>query len=195
MRNLFVLISFLILSFTANAQDKSADAVLNTRLSEYLVLSKDMKVDELLEFMHPNIFKVVPKTVLAETMKGFYTNEDIGISIDSIGMTKMGPVFVSDKSNYRDVRYQMVMSMWLKKPEMAGSDEAAAAVLESLKAAFPDKSVVYDAKSQKFIIRGESLLFAIQDQGQQWMFLGYEKSQAALIGQVLPKEVIEHYKL
>jgi hypothetical protein len=195
MKNMLVLVSFLVLSFTSGAQEKSDDAVLNTRIKDYMVLSREMNIDKLLELMHPNIFKVVPKTVLAETMKGFYTNEDIGISIDSIGVSDMGPVFVSDKSKYRDVHYQMVMSMWFKKPEMAESDEAAAGILESLKAAFPDKSVVYDEKTRKVVIRGESLLFAIQDPGQPWMFLGYEKSQAALIQQVFPKEVIEHYKL
>jgi hypothetical protein len=55
--------------------------------------------------------------------------------------------------------------------------------------------VIYDEKTSKFVIRGESLVIAIQDPGQPWLFLGYEKSQAALISQVFPKEVIDHYKL
>jgi hypothetical protein len=195
MKNLFLFLSFLFCSFFATAQEKAADPQLTSRLNEYMKLSKDMDIDKLLEYMHPNIFKVVPKATLSETMKGFYTNEDIGISIDSVGVSNLGTPFVSNKSNYRDVRYKMVMSMWLKKPEMAASSEAKDAVLQSLQAGFPDKSVIYDEKTSKFVIRGESLVIAIQDPGQPWLFLGYEKSQAALISQVFPKEVIDHYKL
>jgi hypothetical protein len=195
MKNLLVIISFLLISFTTTAQNSSGDALLNTRLNEYMKLSKDMDIDKLLEFMHPNIYKVVPKSVLAETMKGFYSNENIGISIDSIAVSNIGPVFVSDKSNYRDVHYYMVMSMWLKNAEMAGNEEAKESLFASLKAAFQDKSVVLEDKNNKFLISGESLLIAIQDPGEQWLFIGYDKSQAALISQVFSKEVIEHYKL
>lgn len=189
---LFFCCCFSSLLFAQSATDNQ----LNERLNTYMKLNRDQKFSELMNYLHPSIFSLVPKEKLAEVFEQSFDNDEIRISIDSTGITGISPVFKHQNSSYHYITYYMEMALHLKDSSAMENEEQIEFMNTSLKEGFPDGSVNYNKEKKAFLINGSNIMLAIKDAtNPQWMFLGVEKKNPAMLKKLVPAAVINHFKI
>ncbi len=190
-KRLFFLL-LLTVAFGATAQ--TTDARLNQRLNDYIQLNKDLNFDKIMDYMHPNLFKIAPREALIESFEEAFNSEDVSMRIDTIRILTASPDFTDGEARYKKLDYYMSMSMYFEG-DMLEYPDFRASMEEGMKSTFEKKKVSYDEKKKALVIAGNEVMFAIKDNANaEWLFLGYEKNPQ-LIKAVFPKAVIAHYKL
>ncbi len=192
MPKIISLISFFLLAITGFAQP---DTALSKRLEEYIRLNKELKFEELMEYIHPSLFKLAPKDQLIEVFKKVYDNDEMKISIDNLEKRSISDLYALNGVQYHKVDYYMVMRMKFKDESKTLDSSFVNSMTTSLEAALPKKKVSYDAAGNQFFIKGTDVLMAIKDSPKSnWLFLGYDAGNE-IIKQLLPMELIEHFNL
>lgn len=185
-------ISFFLLVITGFAQP---DTALSKRLEEYIRFNKELKFEELMEYIHPSLFKLAPKDQLIEVFKKVYDNDEMKISIDNLEKRSISDLYALNGVQYHKVDYYMVMRMKFKDESKTLDSSFVNSMTTSLEAALPLKKVSYDTAGNQFFIKGTDVLIAIKDSPKSsWLFLGYDPGNE-MIKQLLPQELIEHFKL
>lgn len=186
------LISFFLVVFTGFSQ---SDTALNKRLGEYIRLNKELNFEELMEYIHPGLFKLAPKEQLIDVFKKVYDNDEVKISIDNLENRSISDLYALNGVQYRKVDYYMVMLMKFKEEGKTLDSSFVNRMTTSLQTALPQKKINFDALNNQFIIKGTDVLIAIKDNPKSnWFFLGYDAGNE-MIKQLLPRELIEHFKL
>lgn len=190
---LFFLLSVMIMS-TLQAQVKSGDAELDKRLAAYMQANEDKDFETVMEYMHPNLFKLAPKEAILASMKSVFESGEMEIKMSDLGITSAETKsFVFAGIQYRKVFYKMTISMKFTDTSVY-NPEFIDMMTETFKASFEGKKVSFDQNTRSFIISGTDILYAIKDGGKEWLFLGF-KNDPDMIKKLFPKEVADHYKM
>ncbi len=186
----FITILLIAISFTASSQ--TSDAVLNKRLAEYLVFSKELKVDALLDYMYPRMFELASREQLKQLLEQAFNSPDISIKLDSLTIDKILPVSKFSKGAYTKFTYSLVMKIKLTNPAMEDKSEA---ILDNFKEKFGEKNVFYDETTKLFSVYQTKDALAIKDNYSKniWTMLGLEKEQS--LEKIIPAEIKAKYKL
>jgi hypothetical protein len=91
MRKWFLCFLIVLTAFVGKAQVADSDTQLTRRLHHYMQLSKDLKFEQLMDYMHPALFTIAPKEDILKTFEAIYHNEEMKITIDSIAILAIGP--------------------------------------------------------------------------------------------------------
>lgn len=181
--------------FTANAQ-KVADPALSSRIQEYLSYTKQLDFDKAMDYMHPKLFTIAPKAQLVQSMEQAFHNEEMKFTFDSMAIVAISPVYKFAKASYHKIDYFMGMTIALGDSIDLSNKEMAAIMLQSFQAGFPKKKITIDAPNNAIKVSGRELMFAIKDAAvEDWMFLGYDRSNPALISKLYPKQVRQYFKV
>jgi hypothetical protein len=194
---MYRLTAFLLLffSFAAQAQ-KSTDPGLNNRLQEYIALNKQLDFEKVMNYTHPKLFDVAPREAIIQAMDQAFHNEKMKISIDSISILSVGPLYKYGKESYRKISYYMGMTMVLSDSMDLKNKPFADYLTKSLQISFPGKKITIDTDANAFKIMGSQVLFAIKDDTvASWMFLGYDPAKPELSRRLYPKAVRQYFKL
>lgn len=185
---LFVLSIF----FSVNVFSQSSDAALNKRLSEYMSLSKDMNIKELMEYMYPRLFELAPKEQLKEALEKAYNSTEIEIKLDSLTLGKVEPVSKFSKGSFTKFSYTVKMRMKLLSAEMEKNTDM---ILQSFKTSFGEKNVSYDEATKFFWVYQAKSGIAIKDNYSKniWTMLGLEKDQS--LNKIVPAEIKKKYNI
>ena len=188
----FLLCCVVFISVQSIAQN---DSSLKRRLDEYMVLNKKMDFDRLMDYIHPNLFKIASKEQMTEIFKSAFDNEAMKISMDSLSVIAISPSFSNKGSLYNKVDYYISLSMKFKDSSILKDDESVASNIEQMKSAMDADNIKYVKKDNRLQIDSRKILIAIKDNGKEWMFLGYEARQSALMESIVPAEVLKNFKL
>jgi hypothetical protein len=192
-KGMFLFLSFFFLA--AHAQ-KSTDPLLDTRLQEYLSFTRQLNFDKAMDYMHPRLFAIVPKDQLIQSMVQAFSNEEIKITFDSMAIASVSPIYKHLKASYRKVDYYMAMTIALGDSMDLKNKQIASIMLKSFQTSFPGKKIVVDAENNAIRVAGKELMFAIRDpEAANWMFLGYDRSNPALLARLYPKAVRQYFKI
>ncbi len=192
MKKLLLFLLLITVAFDAGAQ--TTDARLNQRLNEYIQLNKDLSFEKIMDYMHPNLFKIAPREALIQSFEQAFNSEELSMRIDTIRILTASADFTDSEARYKKLDYYMSMSMHFKD-DLLEDPEFRASMEEGLKATYTKKKISYDEKKKAMVITGDEVMFAIKDNAAaEWLFLGYENNPQ-LIKAVFPKAVIAHYKL
>lgn len=195
MRILLVWISTCFIIVSASSQVPVSDRDLQKRLDEYMMFNKQLNFQKLMDYIHPVLFKVVPRDKFVEIFDQSFNNDKMKIVIDSMIISAIGPSFKHGESLYKKIDYYMSMDLILKDTTSKNEEDFVPTMINAIQNGFPDHSVSYDKDSDKFTIKGSDIMFAIKDKPQaKWMFLGYQKNPE-MINALYPKDVIVHFKL
>lgn len=181
---------FSILSF---AQVKSGDADLDRRLAEYLQANEQKDFETVMDYMHPNLFKIVPKQQMIDLFKQTFSSPEMAMEMSDLGINSVSKPFIHAGSAYRKALYRMTIRIRFADSSVTEGD-GPQTIVENFKAGFPGKSVTYDADTKSFVVKGEEIMFAIRNPGKPWLFLGY-KDEPALLRKLFPAAVITHFKM
>jgi hypothetical protein len=190
------ILAFLLCFSLVQVNAQSSDPLLDKRLNEYLQLNRQKKFGELVEYMHPSIFSIVPKEQLQEAMEKGFDSEEMKITVDSIKATRIGPVFNFDGGSYHKVDTYMELSFYMNDKEMMADSSFSEIMISQFKQIFPNKTVTFSSDKTHFTVAGIDVILAIKDDGKSpWMFLGFEESKKEMLKTLIPKEVVEGLKL
>src|SRR5206468_8254466 len=92
------LVCFIFLSTSAQ---KTADPVFKKRLNEYIALTKQLNFEKLMDYVHPKLFKIVPRDQMLQMFQSAFENEMMSISIDSLSILQTSPAYSYQGSLYR----------------------------------------------------------------------------------------------
>lgn len=175
---------------------QSSDPNLNKRLNDYIRLNREKKFSELIEYVHPSLFTLVPKeTVLAGFEKG-YDSENMTITIDSIAVSNISPVYIHNGGSYHKVVYYLGLTFYMKDEEMMKDSSFSELMIMQMERMFPQKKVKFSEDRSYFTLNGPDMLLAIKDdEKSEWMFLGYDKRRAEKLKGLFPQEVVDHFHL
>jgi hypothetical protein len=195
MRAFLVIVTTCFFVTLTSAQESVNDQELQKRLDEYMMFNKQLNFQKLMDYIHPGLFKVVPKDKFVELFEESFDNDKMKITIDSMKISEIGPAFKHGEALYKKIDYYVSMDLKLKDTTSKDDEDLIANMITALQEGFPDHSVIYDKDRDKFIIKGSDIMFAIKDRPQaKWMFLGYQKNPE-MINALYPKDVIAHFKL
>lgn len=195
MRRIFIPVFCLCISSVVQAQPDADSTVLVNRLHTYMQYSKNMEFEKLMDFLHPSIFTLATRKELLKAMKDMYDTEELSIAFDSMAISAISAVFLHANTEYRRVDYYSVLTMQFLGEEKEDTDSVFVDfMILALKKEFPAQEVLYRAKDNKFVVKGNDRLVAIKDPGTEWMFLGVEKENPLLM-KLFPAKVISHFRL
>lgn len=190
-RSLLVFLVSLV-SISSIAQ---TDSSLQRRLGEYLALSKQLNFEKLMDYIHPNLFTIASKEQMVKVFKSAFNNEQMNISLDSLSATDVSSGFNYKGSLYKKVDYFISMSLRFKDSTVLKDEATRPMMLTQMKEGMNAEKVDYISADNRLEIASHKILIAIKDNGKEWMFLGYEEKQAALMQQLIPAEVLKNFKL
>src|SRR5687768_8525244 len=104
-------LTLLITIAVLSADAQSSDPSLKERLNRYASLNRELNFRELMEYIHPSLFKIRSKEDMIQVMESGFNNEHIEMKFDSISMQTIGPVFNYEGSQYHKVDYYMALSI------------------------------------------------------------------------------------
>lgn len=181
--------------FSAVRAQGGADTALQNRLERYLRLNREQKFDSLMAYVHPALFRQIPRESLLQFFKKTFDNDDMRVIVDSAVVSSVSAPFTFREAQFRKVDYRMVLTLKLKDSSITALPENIGRVTGTLQTAFPGSQVSYLPFSHDFQVKAPNFLFAIKDRpSAPWMFLGYQKNEE-FVKKLFPQEVIDHFHL
>src|SRR5215471_8274006 len=194
MRRIYLLLLGSILLLSANAQSQT-DAELKKRLNEYIAYTRQMNFEKLVDYVHPNLFKIVPKDQMVNAMRSVFENEMLNIAIDSFKVLKMSPDYNYQKSLYRKIDYFISMNLKINDSTILRDTAKRSDFIVQMQTGFPGAVIDYVEKGNYLNIDTRKIMFGVKDPNLKWMFIGFEDKQRELMEQLIPKDVLTYFKL
>jgi hypothetical protein len=194
MKRFYLLLVGSILVLSANAQSQT-DADLKKRLNEYIAYTRQMNFEKLVDYVHPNLFKIIPKDQMVNAMRSVFENEMLNIAIDSFRVLKMSTDYNYQKSLYRKIDYFISMNLKINDSTVLKDTAKRSDFIEQMQTGFPGAAVGYVEKGNYLNIDTRKVMFAVKDPNLKWMFIGFEDKQRELMEQLIPKDVLSYFKL
>jgi hypothetical protein len=190
-----VLFIFTLTIFLGVAAQSSKDTSLEKRLDTYMLLNREARFNELMDFVHPRLFQLAPREQMMELFRKTYDNEYMKLSIDTTAITNISPVFNVNDTAYRRIDYWMGFTVAFKDSETVNAPDFVSKTTDLLKVGFPNSQIKYNNATKSFRLGSSNILIAVRDNDKSpWMFLGHSKNEAFL-KTLFPSSVIEYFKL
>lgn len=196
MKKLAFGLAVIILFGCGDAKKKSEPSTTGTslekRLAEYMQLTEDMDLEKLMDYIYPKLFDIAPKEQMLKAMKDGFENDEVKVSLDSMKVEKIYPVFESGKGSYAKVTYSMVMVMeFVDKENLAEQIES---IIEGAGEKYGRENLYFEEKTGSLRIREKSDLVAAKDKyAKEWSFVSL-KEDDPMINKLLDKDVLEKLK-
>jgi len=193
MKRIFIFISLvLLLQITLSAQ---VDQRLKERLDSTLMATKAMDFERVMDFTYPKLFTIVPREQLLNMMKEAFQANEFQISLDSLEIIRINPVFTTEEGQFSLIRHKMTMFMKINPAELEGdSTESRHMIAEMIKMQFGDDNVVYEKETQTLKIKILADMVAVKDNyAPEWCFVNF-KNDDELSSLLFSKSVLDKLK-
>lgn len=177
-------------------------AGLYDRVDAYLRLFYEGEYEETLDYVHPSLFDLFPKSVLAGAMSQTFDAPGIRVTFDTTMHTAMSGPVEDDSTRYVRMDYRMSMYMTFSDSlvdsgnalgrEEYGSDYDMLGFLVKVMALqVGEEYVKLDRASSTVFMNPPKTFFAIQDKkdGSPWYFLSVEENMKSYIDKIIPGSI------
>lgn len=193
MKKLLPLLGLFVLIACNSSKKKEKETTggpsLEKRLAEYMQLTEDMDLEKLMDYIYPRLFKIAPKEQMIEAMREGFNNEELKMSLDSLKVDKIYPIFTSGKGQYAKVTYTMVMIMDFLDKE--GIEDQMELIMESMGEKYGRDNIRIDDKTGNLRVKQTSHLVAAKDEyAKDWSFVSL-RDDDPMINQLLDKQVLD----
>ncbi|MDX1936908.1 MAG: hypothetical protein SFU21_07315 [Flavihumibacter sp.] len=174
-----LLLLLLVISQITQAQK---DEALEKRLKEFLVFNETMQIDKVLDYTYPKLFTIAPKAQMLEAMQNAFDNEEMKITMDTLKVQKVHPVFSMGTGSYAKIDYSLVMTMRFKD-----STTNTAELVDAMKSQFTDAVA---KPNGVLVIKQLTAMVAIKDAiSKEWTFVNLKENDP-LTSRLLSKELL-----
>lgn len=167
---------------------KPTEESLKKDLDHYLKLTKEVRIDEMLDFVPDALFDIVPQETFCDMFYKVFHNEEMPISIVGIQNLKFYKIIPYENAHYSMVKYGTFIRMDISQLLENEGDEKK--YLDAFKLQFGNDNVTFDKTSKALNVYQENKMFAIATQGgDSWKFINNEANMKGIIEQIVPKKV------
>lgn len=193
MRKLLALFGILAVIGCGSSDKKEKEitegATLEQRLADYMKYTDEMNMDKMLDYIYPKLFTIAPRKQLQKLMEDAYNSEEVSVTLDSLKLEKIHPVFQMEGGSYAKVDYSMLMIMKLKDP---GEESPYELLLAGFEEEFGKGNVRYDDTNGSFRVQQKSTSIAVKDKyAKEWSFAELNKDDDVMLKKLFSKEVLE----
>lgn len=189
MRNTFFLTLLSItLCVTALAQQ---DPKLTARIDSMMKITQASDFEKLLDYTYPKLFTIAPREQLLEAMKNGLDTEEFSVTMDSVKVTAVYPVFTLQGGQYSKIKHTMLIRMKFKKPM---TEEQVTNVVPGMEEVFGKGNIRLDRANNTLVISKLAEMVAIKDEyAKEWSFVTYNENDDT-IALLFTKELIQKLK-
>ena len=181
-----VLLSLVIATGSGFAQAKDS-AELVKRLDVYMQYNRDKDFEKVLDYTYPKLFDLASRDQLKQVLESVFKSEAITVTMDSLRIVKIYPIFTIGTGRYAKITYYMRVGMTAKGDDGINME----AIAEAMKAQMGAENVTYDAKTKTVLSRETVPLVAIIDElSPTWTFMNAKKDDP-MMDKLLKKEVLD----
>lgn len=196
MRQLFLILA-MVSGFSVTAQKGfPADSLAMTkRLTEFLNSNTKLDFKTVMEYTYPKLFELVPKEQMIELMESTFSNPTMKISMDSLRIDKIHPLFKYQQGLYAKVDYFMIMGMQFLDSTM--SEQALQGAYTGLQSQYGNDKVRLNKAQRRIDISVLTGMAAMKDlPADEWTFINMRKDDpmmSSLVDAALLQQ-LESYK-
>lgn len=196
MKNTLVsLILFFICTGKIEAQE---DTSFTNRLNAALIYTEKADYDRVFDYTYPKLFTLITREQMKEAIKSSFDSEEFSISLDSLKILKVYPVFIINGESFTKVIHTMRMMMKFKEPLDTINTEALNERYEMSKymeAGFPGAIIRYDRPTDAVIISTTADMIAIKiKEDNKWYFANYDEENPRMLTLLFDNAVLEKLK-
>lgn len=175
-----------------------ADTSLARVLDAYLLACQRKDVPFIMDHVHPEVFKVMPKAALTETMEKSMNDPEFPTAIDTVVLLRSKGPLVSDGITYYAITYENHMRMHafpetgadgatVDAAEQAGTDRTMLALFQLT---YGKDNVHFDPETRDYRMTSKSTMFAVLDPSLDgWKFITYKAGMEVLMDRIVPERV------
>jgi len=187
MKKILLFLSLFFIQFSFSAQK---DTTLERRLAEFMQVNDLMHLDKVLDYTYGKLFTIVPRKQMLEVLQNTFDNEEMSITLDSLRVDAIYPVFKLENGSYAKVIYSFNMFMAFKDTmtteEKKERDDA---MVAALGAQYGEDKVSVDPATGNLKIQITSPMVAVKDQyAKEWSFANLKENDP-LTDRLFSKEV------
>jgi hypothetical protein len=216
MKKLLWALSLVILCACGSKKKGAENATgetLEQRLDGFLKANQSLDFEKIMDYTYPKVFKFSSRDQVMRELKDGFSSEVLDISMDSLKVIRIHPVFTMDGGEYAKVEYSMLMLMDVKgdddetttpadtldKTDHAINNDAYPApqttlMVTLLEGQYGKGNVSADPKTGIIKIRMISDMAAIKDDlSKDWSFINLKSDDPKLLNMLLSKELQEKF--
>ena len=193
--------------------EKATGETLEQRLDGFLKANQSLDFEKIMDYTYPKVFTISSRERVMKELKDGLTSDELDISMDSLKVIKIHPVFTMDGGEYAKVEYSRIMLMDVKGDDAEtttpadtsgktdhtiGSDAYPAPqtslMVTLLEGQYGKGNVSADPKTGIIKIRMISDMAAIKDKlSKNWTFINLKSDDPKLLNMLLSKELQEKF--
>jgi len=189
------LIALVFFVMSISAVRGQVDAALTKRLNIVMASTEKSDFSTILDYTYPKLFKLIPRDQMLEASKGALDNELFVVSVDSLSIVKIFPVFVVEEESFAKVKLAMRMKMKFKEAvdtSDADNINQRKQIATMMESQFGEGNVRYDRLSDALIIKQVANHVAIKiKEDHQWYFVNFDEDNPTILNYLFSKPVIE----
>ncbi len=194
---ILILLSLLFIVGCSNDKDPAtmSNEELKTYFTKdikgYLVELNNQNWDSSMDYIYPELFKFATKDQMVGALEQM---GEVGMkmTINFIGLGEVSEVMTVDDEQFCRIEYQATILMNISDEVLLYADQ----LETSFESAYGIGTVNYNEDEQVFTIDANRIIIAITEKGtSNWKYLEYNKEQDALLGKLIPEEVIAEFNL
>ena len=190
---LFVVFSLL---FVREAISQEYKEKIKQDFRQYTDLIKNQDFEQAMDYVVPEFFELIPKEKMIETFEMVFNNPEMVIEFKENKINSMEDFKRIEQKYYVKYVYFTVMDMGFKRGE-GFTDQEYDQMLEGVKASFVQtfgqENVSYNQEAHVFTLKMTKEGYAVSEklEADRWLFVNLEKGQEALLGKLLPAQLLE----
>jgi hypothetical protein len=189
MKTVFIIISFFAFAVQGKTQYTKDSTEMATRLETFMQNNRLMDIDKVLDYTYPKLFTIAPREQVKEAMENAFTNDELIISLDSIKVVKIYPVFSVNENRYAKITYSMIINMQPKGKDSTTFDT----YLEVMQSQYGEENVSIDKTGKGINIFQQVDMVAIKDElSPEWTFVNLKKDDP-LMDMLFEKDLIARF--
>jgi hypothetical protein len=189
MRTVFFLLCFFTFSAKGKSQYAKDSTEMISRLEIFIKNNRLMDFDKVLDYTYPKLFSIAPREQIKEAMENAFNNEELGISLDSIKIVRIYPVFAISQNRYAKLTYSMMINMQPKGEDSTDINM----MLELMQTQYGEENVTVDKTGNGINIFQEVDMAAIKDElSPEWTFVNLKKEDP-LMEMLFEKDLIARF--
>ena len=173
------------------AQQEDCYQEVASRLADYGRLTMEWKVDSIMEFIDPQLFEIVPRSVMRDQLMGLNADGNIDVRFRSFTVDQIGKLVPDEEVVYIPINIHHEMVMRLLSPAYQG-EEMRGRMQRMLEKRHGANNVKYDAVRKTFFVQQHKRIFGIRRTlSAPFYFLEYQPENVALLDLLMPPPIRE----
>jgi hypothetical protein len=192
MKRTFILVILVLSMHSLMAQEISEKdkSNISKRLEEYTQMTNKGNWKELVEFIYPGLFKVVPKESMIGVFSSF-SSMGIKMSMDEMNVKSYEMLGKMNGETFVAIPYNTQVYMTFSGDATSSMEM----VKEQMILQFGVENVTIDEDENRLSFAPDKTMLAIYiEKDKDWYFIEYEANKQEIFNQIIPEEIVEKLK-